>query len=630
MNSMSSSGADAVTVSFQPDQKQICAPAGTTLLAAAAQAGISLQASCGGRGACGKCVVKFVSAPPSPTPAELRRFSPQELTDGYRLACQVQMATDMTVEIPPASRMIREQISLEGIGRQVEVSPNIRKIFLKLTPPTLADQRADLIRLLEALGDHAAPPADLSLLQDLPGRLRQENFQVTAVLADGSLLDVEAGDTTAHLYGMAFDIGTTTMVGYLLDLASGVEVAVASTINPQTQFGDDVVSRIAFAGQGDGLARLQQTLLEALNHLIGEACRESGVEPHQLYELTLVGNTCMTHLLLGINPASLATLPYVPVNTAPVVMAAATLGLDVNPRARVTVLPNIAGFVGADTVGVIIASGLEESDGRVRLAVDIGTNGEMVVAHAGRMIACSTAAGPAFEGARISQGMRAASGAIDQVNLIIGPEGPQLELHTVDNTPPRGICGSGLVDAVAALLQVGLITPAGRLLDADSAPAQAGKLIERLAGAGGQTRFLLASAEASAGAPVYLTAKDVRELQLAKAAICAGLLFLLEKIGIALNEVDELLLAGAFGNYIRRESAQAIGLLPNLPLEKIKPVGNAAGLGAKLALASVELRRLAEQAAQRVEYVELSEETKFYQWFTDAMQLAPAEDRIDS
>lgn len=620
--------AEFVSVDFQPEGKKVRLARGASLLEAAAQAGLRLQSACGGQGACGKCRIRLVSPAPAPTEADRRHLSEQELAQGVRLACQVRPTGDTVVEIPAASRMIRERISLEGIGRQAEVEPALHKVFVQMPPPSLADQRADLARVLAALGGNIRPPRELRVVQELPGRLRQAEFKVTAVLADGELLEVEPGDTTAQLYGLAFDIGTTTIVGYLCHLESGAQVAVGSTINPQVQFGDDVVSRISFASSSEaGLARLQQEVVEAINGIIAETCREAGLDRRWIYEVTVVGNTCMSHLLLGISPASLATLPYVPVNTAPRTLAARELGVQINPCGRIYLLPNIAGFVGADTVGVIIASGLEERRG-LRVAVDIGTNGEVVVAKAGRMICCSTAAGPAFEGARISQGMRAASGAIDQVSLVRGggetaPFG-ELQIHTVDGTPARGICGSGLVDAVAALVEAGIITSTGRMLDAAQAPDRAGSLRERLELHNGLPRFVLVKgAESATGEPIWITSKDVRELQLAKAAICAGVLLLLQELGAEPHEIEELLLAGAFGNYIRRESALAIGLLPALPLARVKPIGNAAGLGARLALLSIKMRRLAEEAAQCVEYVELSEQAQFYQYFTDAMQLAP-------
>jgi len=603
-------------------------PAGASLLQAAAQAGVMLQSACGGHGACGKCRVKLHSSPPEPTPDDRRHFSEAELAQGFRLACRVQATRDIEIEIPVSSRLVKEKIALEAVGREIAVEPNLKKIFLRVPPPQLSDQRADLTRVLDSLEQEAQPPRELDLIKDLPARLRQEDFAVTAVLSDEELIEVEAGDTADKNYGIAFDIGTTTIVGYLMNLDTGEELSVASLINPQVTYGDDVISRISHASQGPaGLAQLQTAVVSALNDIILEACHKANISPHNIYELTAVGNTCMTHLLLGINPASLATLPYVPVNTGERLVRAAALGIKINPRGQALVLPNIAGFVGADTVGVIIASALEESR-ELRVAIDIGTNGEVVAVKEGRMVACSTAAGPAFEGARISQGMRAAAGAIDRVDLLPPPEGktpsPEnlLSIHTIGEAPPRGLCGSGLVDAIAALRIAGVINTPGRLLDADSLPPEAASWKSRLEGTGGEVRFVLSPPDAGSGG-VFLTSKDVRELQLAKAAICAGILTLLATLGVKLEEVEELLLAGAFGNYIRRENALAIGLIPALPLEKVKPIGNAAGLGAKLALASRSRRRLAKTVAQQVEYVELSERPEFYKYFSEAMELAP-------
>jgi uncharacterized 2Fe-2S/4Fe-4S cluster protein (DUF4445 family) len=557
----------------------------------------------------------------------LRHFNEEQLKKGCRLACQARPETDTVVEIPPGSRMTREKITVEGVEREVEVEPSLQKVFLRLPAPSLSDQRADLPRLLGALEGEVSLPSDLSLLQALPDILRKKNFNVTAVLSGGELIEVEPGDTSGHLYGMAFDIGTTTIVGYLTRLHGGVEIAVGASMNPQVQFGDDVISRISYvSAEEDGLSRLQQKAIGAINEIIRESCHKTGIERERIYEMTAVGNTCMTHFLLGLNPASLATMPYVPVNTAPRTVAARELGIEINPRGRLHILPNIAGFVGADTVGVILAAGLEESRG-LRVAVDIGTNGEVVVAKNGRLLTCSTAAGPAFEGARISQGMRAASGAIDRVDLVKGTSAGEvrLKIHTIGEEPAKGICGSGLVDAVAALRELGIVTPSGQMLEADSAPSSAAPFLSRIKQEKGLLRFVLVEGEeTAAGEPVCITSRDVRELQLAKGAICAGILILLKEIGAAAEEVEEFLLAGAFGSYIRRESALAIGMLPAIPVERIRPIGNAAGAGAKLALVSRKMRRLAEEVARRVEYVELSERTDFYEQFTEAMKLAPA------
>jgi len=613
-------------VNFRPEGTSLEVPIGTTLLQAAAQAGIMLQSACGGHGACGKCRIKVLSPQTEPTPDDRRHFTEAELAQGFRLACRFLMTgEEVVVEVPVSSRLVKEKIALEAVGREIEVEPNLQKIFLRLPPPTLSDQRADLSRVLDSLAPETQSPQELAVLKDLPARLRQEGFAVTAVLSDEELIEVEAGDTSDKNYGIAFDIGSTTIVGYLMNLETGEELAVASLINPQVTFGDDIISRIAHASQGkEQLAQLQTAVVGAINDITLEASRKAKISPHHIYEMTAVGNTCMTHLLLGINPASLATLPYVPANTGERLVPAEALGIKIAPRGRVLVLPNIAGFVGADTVGVILASGLEENQA-LRIDVDIGTNGEVVAVKAGRMVACSTAAGPAFEGARISQGMRAAAGAIDRVDLAeISAKAKfeqLLQVHTIDDAPPRGLCGSGLVDTIAALRAVGLINPAGRLLDVESLPAEASAWLSGLEGTGGQVRFRLSPPVNGPG--VFLTSRDVRELQLAKAAICAGILTLLEVLGASLAEVEELLLAGAFGNYIRRENALAIGLIPALPLERIKPIGNAAGLGAKLALASRRRRILAKSVAQQVEYVELSERPEFYKYFSEAMELAP-------
>ncbi len=607
------------TVTFRPSGRTTSVPPETTILEAAASCDIPLHSPCGGQGRCGKCAVQVTSGADAAQPAEARVFSEEELAAGWRLACQARVVDAVEVSVPDSSLMVEHHIAVDGLARDIVVEPNVRKVALRLPSPTIDDPRADLNRVMDALGRDVRPPGGLALLRELPRALRDSDYHLTAVVASDALVGLEPGDTSDAAYGVAVDIGTTTVVAYLCHLPTGEVVAVASELNPQTQYGEDVIARLQMAVmEPDGAERLRAAATEAVNELVGRAARDAGVPREAVYEIAAVGNTCMTHLFLGVPPAGLAGVPFVPAFRASQTVRAADLGIAAHPEALVFVVPNIGSFVGADTVGVILASEIDRADGLV-VAVDIGTNGEIVVARHGELLACSTAAGPAFEGARISGGMRAAAGAIDEVTI-----NDDVWYHVLGDVAPRGLCGSGLVDAVAELLKVGAITDTGRLRKPEESGALPEKVRRRLVQNEHGTEFVLASAEESAsGKPIALTARDIRQTQLAKGAISAGISLMLAEAGARPGDVDRLLLAGAFGNYIRRESAVAIGLIPALAESRIQSIGNAAGVGARLALLSVAERRRAEEIARRARHVELSEREGFYDRFADAMMLRP-------
>jgi len=607
------------TVTFQPTGLSITVGRDTTVLEAAAAAGLRVHAPCGGVGRCGKCLVRVESGVAKPTAEERQVVSEQELTDGFRLACQARITGTCRVMLPESFLLVKHRIAVEGVGREIEIEPNVDKVALRLAAPSAADPRSDLERVLDALKGVAVPASSAPLLRSVPGALRAARYHVTAVLCDHLLAAVEPGDTSQALYGAAVDIGTTTVVLYLCHLPTGQVVAVASDLNPQAQYGDDLVSRISLAiSEEEGLSLLHRAITSLLDDLLGRAADEAGVPRDRIYEITVVGNTCMSHLFLGVSPIGLSSLPFASDFRGAQTVPASQLGLHIHPEGRVYVTPNIGGFVGADTVGVILASELDLADGP-RAAIDIGTNGEIVVAHEGEVYACSTAAGPAFEGARIRQGMRAATGAIDAVEI-----GEEVRCHVLGEGPPIGLCGSGLVDAVAGLVRAGVVAETGRMKAPQELTRVPEQVRRRLVENEEGLEFVLASKEeAGGGRAVSITARDVRELQLAKGAIFAGLSLLLDRLGLAPRDLECLLLAGAFGNYIRRESALAIGLIPDLPPERIRSIGNAAGLGARLVLFSVALRRRAEEVSRRVRHIELSEQEGFYDRFAEAMALRP-------
>ncbi|MBN1844188.1 MAG: DUF4445 domain-containing protein [Sedimentisphaerales bacterium] len=611
------------TIRFEPDGREVRVAYGRTLLEAARQAGIDLETVCGGLGTCGKCTV--------------------ELKDSRErvLACQYPVHRDLVVVIPEAARPIRQRILEEGVAvSHSAADPAVRKIFVQLPEPCLTDLASDWRRLREhlaraALGDKTesadrAPleipdQASLSLLRQLPGLLRAGQFSGTAVCHGSSVVAWEPGDTRQSLHGVAVDLGTTTMVLHLVDLRSGQVIQTSSRANPQIEFGDDVISRIQYASVHEGgLQRLQQKVIAALNELIRSVTAAAGLETRFVYEMTVAGNATMQHILLRVPVAHLAQAPYVSVFQDGQDVTAGELDLDIHPQGNVHVLPSIAAHVGGDTVAVALATDLGQGDAP-RLALDLGTNGEILLGHRRRLLACSTAAGPAFEGARIAHGMRAATGAIEQVRL-----NEDVELTVIDEVAPAGICGSGLIDAVAELLRVGILSDTGRLLTGGDLPVSLPEnLRRRLVTRDDQPAFLLVDADRTAhGRPIELTQRDIRELQLAKAAVAAGIDLLCRELGIAESEVQGMYLAGAFGNYVRPAGARRIGLIPPLPLDRIRAVGNAAGAGAVAILISRAARRRAADLGRAIEYVELAGRAAFQERFSERM-LFPAAAAMD-
>jgi len=584
-------------VFFLPGRVGIKVETGTTVREAAIEAGVELEGPCGGKGTCGKCLVLL-----------------SEKEEGrWVLACRTAITGDVVVEIPHLEVSLYRKSELSQKEISVVPDPGVQKIACQTRPPSLENQTADAERLLAALGREAVD-FKLGALRFLPGALKRENGLVTAVLAGDQILAVEAGDTGHRLYGLAVDIGTTTVVAVLVDLLSGESLAAASATNSQNIFGADVIARIEYAGQhSQGLAQLERRVAQVINRLIDKLTQAAGVSPGEIYQVAVAGNTTMNHLFLGLDPANLAPSPFIPVATRLSPVEAGDVELAVSPHAPVYLLPNIAGYVGGDTVGVIISTGIDREPG-IHLAVDIGTNGEIVLAVDGRLSACSAAAGPAFEGAQIRHGMRAAAGAIEGVSV-----DSDVHLKIIGQVPARGICGSGLMDAVAGLLQAGVIETGGRIISRDEAGHLPGALQQRLNSEQGGNFFVLASREETGAEPVVLTQKDVRELQLAKAAIRAGIEILLGQAGLIAGDIDQVLLAGAFGSYIDKNSALSLGLLPPVAPERITPVGNAAGAGARLALLSAEIRQKAATLARQVQHVELSVRPDFQERFIDAL-----------
>jgi len=564
---------------------------------AAGRAGIILQQPCGGQGTCGKCKVQIESA------------------DKPSLACQTHVETSVVVNVPAESMFeTRQQILVDHGGETGEVNPVVRKAIFELAPPSREDVRSDVARLYDALGDDISVPADL--VREVPGFLRRNDWRGTAVLVENRLIALEAGDTTGSTYGVAFDLGTTTVVGTLFDLTSGGEASVASRMNGQIAHGDDVISRIHAVRENPGsLARLQEAVLGTVNDILGALVSQADISPASIYEIVFAGNSTMQQILAGLDPSALGEVPFVQVFDKAMTLPANRLGLQANAGAEAYLFPQVGGFVGGDTVAGMVAARLDRQDDPV-LLVDIGTNGEIVLATNDHLLAASTAAGPAFEGARITQGMRATSGAIEKVVI-----SDDVNLNVIGNTKPIGLCGTALIDAVAGLLTAGIIDETGRILPAGEVPPRTtAALKERLVETENDVNFLLASAEESGiDEPIYLWQRDVRELQLASGALRAGINILLRRAGLEAKDLGTVLLAGAFGNFIRRSHARRIGLLPPLPTEHIRFIGNAASLGAKLVLLSENERQYAAELRHKVEHVDLSRDPEFQMEFGMAM-----------
>lgn len=592
-----------VKVTYEPGGMEVFVPAGTLLSKAAAAAGMPVETPCGGVGTCSKCRVIVSGECDAPDASEARAVGEQDLVAGVRLACRTKARGDVSVTIPESSRSMVQKILSAGVLRDCAVMSGISKVFCELPKPTLDDERAEFERLADCLAvqDIRLKP-NLNVITGLSRVLRNAEYKVTAVVCEDELIALEQGDTTAHSYGIAYDLGSTTIVGYLMDLHTGADLAVSAVMNPQMVYGDDLVSRISFATtQENGAQVLQSAAVDALNRIAQELTQNAGIDAGSIYRATVVGNTCMTHLLLGIDVTSLGQSPYVPSVCADVSLRARELGLEISPEATVTVLPNVAGFVGSDLVGVLLASEWA-ANGRCRLAVDIGTNGEMALLYEGKTYACSAAAGPAFEGAGISCGMRGAPGAIDSVEI-----GDTVEITTIDNRPAVGVCGSGIVDAIAEMLDAGIVDETGRMISPADASSLPEAVRQRLIETENGVEFVLATKKQSGnGKPITLTGADIRHMQLAKGSIHAAIQTLIRTAGTTDDDLDEILLAGAFGNYIRVESAIRIGLIPPVTKDIVRSVGNAAGAGARLALLSDMEMRQARELARSAIHLELA------------------------
>ena len=597
-------------IDFQPVGRRGAAPAGQSLLETARELGVELLSICGGVGDCGKCRVQVLEGSVTdPTPFELIELTEQEMAAGYRLACQTSPLSDIRVHIPPESLSAPQRTQVEGL--EVPVTPDPPVVFypIELSPPSLEDLTADAERCREALrSQHSVHfgTADIELMRGLSTDLRSWGWKAKLGLRGDEL--VAASQVGARNLGLAFDLGSTKIAGYLVDLDSGETLTSKGAMNPQIAYGEDIITRLNRARTDPTEARRMQDLaVRGLNDVAAEMCAEAGAVTEDVVEVVVVANTAMHHLLLRLPSDQLVMAPYVPAVSGELNIKTRDVGLKTSPGSYLHLLPNIAAYVGADHVAMILATGLWKSTGLV-LALDIGTNTEICLSDNGSMTSVSTASGPAFEGAHIKYGMRAAPGAIEHVRV----SGARLEVQTIGGAAPAGICGSGILDALAELYSAGALERGGRMVEHP---------LVRKGEKGAEVLLAIRDEGGEAPTEITITQKDVREIQLAKGAIRTGIETLLRAANRTADEIDQVLIAGAFGSYIDPASAVTIGMLPPIPLDRIQQVGNAAGTGARMALISMEQRALAAETARRVGYIELSGLRDFSRLFSQAIYL---------
>lgn len=616
---------DRAEVRFVDDDAVVAVDPDTSLLEAAGRAGVPVDSLCGGEGLCGTCAVDVEGGTnhlSAPTDAERTHLGAERLDDGRRLSCRCRVDTPgaVDVSIPLESRSEGALVLTGGTEVEVDLDPAVTHHHVAVEPPSLADPRSDRSRLLAALEaayDLEVSAIDPAVLESLPRTLRAQEtdtgLSVTAIVHDATeLIDLRPGPDDA-LYGLAVDVGTTTLAAYLLDLRSGATVAVASALNPQREHGEDIMSRMRYCrNHDDGREDLQAAVTAGINDLVDDLVDSAAIDRERIYEAVLVGNTAMHHLALGIDPTHLAGAPYVPATDVIVARKARDLGIDINPAGYCTWLPVSGGWVGPDAVAVALVAGHHDDADRTTVCIDIGTNGEISVAADGHTVATSAPAGPALEGAELTCGVRARPGAIDHVD--VDPETFAPSVSTIDDAAPVGICGSGVIDAVAACLRAGVVDHRGTFTDAAAASDHVRELPS------GELAYVLVPERASAtDAPIELTQNDIRDVQMAKAAIQAATRVLLDELDV--DTVDRVVVAGGFGNHIDPRAAVDVGLYPDVPDDAITSLGNGAGVGAKRALLERGARVEAERLVDEIEYHEIAGTDAFEAHFLAAMYL---------
>jgi uncharacterized 2Fe-2S/4Fe-4S cluster protein (DUF4445 family) len=602
-------------VTFLPDGKRSVVPEDTTLMAAALGSGVDLAFICSGKGYCGKCLVEVLDGKVSPpTKQETRRIPPEKLGQHYRMACQTTVESNVVVRIPDQSRVGRQRLVIMGKEPSVTLCSNVDKVYVEMAPPTLQDPRADDVRFFEALEAKGfrGLRLDSSIAQSLPVLLREGGWKVTAtILGKQEVINIQPGDTQKASFGVAVDIGTTKLAVFIVDLTDGALIFADGMMNPQIRFGEDVISRMHYASQGaKELEEVQMTIVGGINELLEKGIEETAIDKQDLYELVAVGNTAMHHLFVGTDVTHLGLSPYPAGLGRPYELKARELGLGISPTGNIYTLGNVAGFVGADAIADALAARLHEKD-KLTLLMDVGTNTEVMLGDKTGIWSASTASGPAFEGAHIKCGMRAASGAVERIK--IGPDF-EVQYKTIEDQSARGICGSGIIDAIAEALKSGLIDTSGKIVLHEH---------RRLKGEGPNKEFVIAfKEETSTGKEdIVLSQEDIREIQKAKAAMYAGYITMMRKGGFQSADLNEIIIAGAFGSYIDPANARILGMIPEVPLDRISFLGNTAGSGARMCLKSVPSRQVAKGIAEKMRYVELAAEPIFEEEYINAMYM---------
>ena len=597
------SGLGRVKLDFAPSNQSFKVPPGVSVFDAASWNGIAIDSTCGGHGTCKKCKVQITEGIVPISRLDIRAFNQEELKNGWRLACVARATENLAITVPAMTT--RPKAATVGVGRQVILRPAVQKRYIELVEPTLHDQRPDIQRVKDAIDDLEVI-VEFGVLQKLPTVLRKNDFKVTAVVVDDVLIDVEPGDTTEFRYAIAYDLGTTTVVATLLDLNSGTPIGVKSMLNKQQPFGADVISRIsATMLDENALSRLRNAAQSTLDELTQEVIKEAKVNKDNVYEVAIAGNATMIQLILGVDPEPVGVAPFITASQYWPVLNAKEFGINIHPQARAYSFPSLGAYVGGDIVAGVLASGMDR-DKRVRLFIDVGTNCEIVLSDGNKIITTAAPAGPAFEAASIKCGMRAADGAIEVVKI----KKDGVTLQVIGEVEPQGMCGSGLVDAVAELAKIGVLDQSGRFISKEELEKNFPKLSDRLIDLESTEKAFILHGDKN-DPLVYLTQRDVRELQFAKASIATGWRLLMEQLELKDDDIQQVLLAGSFGSYLSPASAIQIGLVPKIPVMRIVSAGNVAGEGAKMVLLSQPERNGANALLNEVEYVELSDRADF-------------------
>ncbi|HBN86382.1 MAG TPA: ferredoxin [Clostridiales bacterium] len=603
-----------VYVSFKDQQITLQSEENKVLLDLLRENEIDIPAPCGGKSKCGKCIVQVLSGKLNDVAAhEKDVLGKERINAGYRLSCMTKVLGDCSIIVPDFSNEATIMTDLSG----VEFSGNgiVNKFTINLGKPNVHDQASDLERIQDKYGK-CLFENNMRFLNQLPSLLRQSDFKVEMIFIDGMPADIPDQDSKKDYFGIAIDIGTTTVAVYLYDFVSKNPIDHVSFLNPQKPFGADVISRIDSCIQSEeNLKRQSELVILHVNNAIGTLCKNNGVSTNDIYTMAFVGNTTMMHLFMGISPVNIASSPFIPVTVAMHRLKPSDLGITINPNGLIYALPCISGYVGADTVGAVYATGMHKNN-KITVMCDIGTNGEIVLGNRDQLYTCSTAAGPAFEGANIKCGIGGVAGAIDKVKI-----DTDVVYTTIGNKKPTGICGSGIVDVIAEMLDEGIIDYTGRIVDQDELDETVPTAVaDRIINFSGDNAFLLESAsKTGTKEDIIITQKDVRELQNAKAAIAAGILILIKASGYTFDDIDAFYLAGGFGNYLKVSAACKIGLIPKELESKVKNAGNAAGAGALLFISSEDSVREVEDIKNKTEYIELSTNPDFSNQYIDCM-----------